>query len=102
MQGLLWAIFSYFISPILSLLQLVILVYIVLSWLLVFGVIPRFNPTTRGLMSFCEAIINPLVRPIRKIIPPIGNFDFSLFVLILVIGFLQGYAIPTLISLVPF
>ena len=70
--------------------------------LLVFGVIPRFNPTTRGLMGFCEAIINPLVRPIRKIIPPIGNFDFSLFVLILIIGFLQGYAIPTLISLVPF
>ena len=102
MQGLLWAIFTYFISPSLSLLQLVIIIYIVLSWLLVFGVIPRFNPTTRGLMGFCEAIINPLVRPIRKIIPPIGNFDFSLFVLILIIGFLQGYALPTLISLVPF
>jgi YggT family protein len=102
LQGLLWAIFVYFISPILWLLQIVIIIYIVLSWLIVFGVVQRFNPTTRGLMSFCEAIINPLVRPIRKIIPPIGNFDFSLFILILFIGFLQGYALPTLISLVPF
>jgi len=102
LRELLGALFIYFISPILWLLQLVIIVYVVLSWLLVFGVVPRYNPTTRGIMNFCESIINPLVRPIRMIIPRIGMLDFSLYILILIIAFLQGYAIPRLISLVPF
>lgn len=102
MRELLGALFVYFISPVLWLLQIVIIVYIVLSWLLAFGVVPRYNPTTRSIMNFCQAIIDPLVRPIRRIIPPIGMMDFSLFILILIVGFLQGYAIPRLISLVPF
>jgi uncharacterized protein YggT (Ycf19 family) len=39
---------------------------------------------------------------LRRILPRIGALDLSLFALILIIGFLQGYALPRLISLVPF
>jgi YggT family protein len=102
LQGLLWAIFQYFISPILWLLNIVIIVYIVLSWLFVLGVVQQYNPTARGIMRFCQSIIDPLARPIRKIVPRLGMLDLSLFILVLIIAFLQGYLIPTLISLVPF
>lgn len=102
MQELLYAIFAYFISPVLWLLQIIIIVYVVLSWLVAAGVTPRYNPTTQGLMRFCSSIVEPLARPLRRIIPAFGGIDWSVFVLILIIGFLQNYAIAKLISLVPF
>jgi len=102
LRELLGALFVYFISPVLWLLQILIIVYVVLSWLIVGGVVSHYNPTTRQIMGFCESILNPMLRPIRRIVPRIGQLDLSLFVLILIVAFLQGYALPRLISLVPF
>ena len=101
MQELLWALFQYFISPVLWLLQIVVIVYVVLGLLIATGVVSQYNPTTRQIMLFCGSIIEPLVRPIRRVLPRLGMIDLSLFALMLIIGFLQGYAIPRLISLVP-
>ncbi|MEZ5938490.1 MAG: YggT family protein [Hyphomonadaceae bacterium] len=102
MQELLWAIYQYFVSPVLWLLQMVVIVYVVMSWLIAFGVVSAYNPTTRQIVRFLESVLGPILRPIRRIIPPIGGLDLSVFVLILLIGFLQGYGLPKLISLVPF
>jgi uncharacterized protein YggT (Ycf19 family) len=42
-----------------------------------------------------------LCRPIRKIIPPInGVLDLSPLILVLIIQFIHGYALPELISLI--
>jgi YggT family protein len=101
MQELLFALFRYFISPVLWLLLIVIIVYVVMSWLIVGGVVSPYNTTTRQILRFLESILNPLLRPIRRIIPPIGQLDLSVFVLALIISFLEGYAIPRLIHLVP-
>ena len=102
MRELLGAIFVYFISPVLWLLNIIIIIYLVLGWLIVFGVVQQYNPTARQVMRFCESILEPMLRPLRKILPRIGMLDLSLFALILIIGFLQGYLLPKLISLVPF
>jgi len=101
-RELLGALFVYFISPVLWLLQIVIIVYVVMGWLIIGGVVQQYNPTTRQIMQFCGSIVDPLCRPLRRILPRLGALDLSLFALILIIGFLQGYAIPRLISLVPF
>jgi YggT family protein len=52
-----------------------LLLYVLLSW-----IAPgTYNPATRLLDRICE----PLLRPLRRIIPPIAGLDFSaLFVLI--------------------
>lgn len=102
MRELLGALFVYFISPVLWLLQIVIIVYVVMGWLIIGGVVQQYNPTTRQIMQFCGSIVDPLCRPLRRFLPRLGALDLSLFALILIIGFLQGYAIPRLISLVPF
>ncbi len=101
MRELLFAIFFYFISPILWLLQIVIIIYVVMGWLIVGGVVSQYNPTTRQILRFCASIVEPLARPLRRILPRLGMFDLSVLVLIMIIGFLQGYGIPKLISLVP-
>jgi YggT family protein len=102
LRELLTALFIYFISPVLWLLLIVIIVYVVMSWLIVGGVVSPYNPTSRQILRLLESILNPLLKPIRKIIPPIGMLDLSVFVLALIISFLDRYAIPRLISLVPF
>jgi YggT family protein len=101
LRELLFAIFFYFISPILWLLMITAIVYVVLSWLIVGGVVSQYNPTTRGILRFTESILNPMIKPLRRILPRIGMLDLSLFVLMLILSFLQGYGIPKLISLVP-
>jgi YggT family protein len=101
LRELLGAIFVYFISPILWLLQIVIIIYVVMGWLILGGVVSQYNPTTRQILRFCGSIVEPLARPLRRILPRLGMFDLSVLALIMIIGFLQGYAIPRLISLVP-
>jgi YggT family protein len=101
LQELLFALHRYFISPILMLLLIAILVYVVLGWLIFGGVVSRYNPTTQGIWRFLESILRPLLSPIRKVIPPLGQLDLSVFILALIISFLDGYAIPRLILFAP-
>jgi YggT family protein len=101
LRELLTAINFYFIYPILTLLLIVLLVYVVLGWLIFGGVVSRYNPTTQGIWRFLDSILRPLLRPIQKIIPTIGQVDFSVFIFGLIVIFLRDYAIPRLISLVP-
>jgi YggT family protein len=48
---------------------------------------------------FVDRLINPLLDPIRKIIPPVGMFDFSPIVLMLLIQFLGGI-LTSLLSMI--
>jgi len=102
LRELLGALFVYFIGPVLTLLLVVLLVYVILGWLIIFGVVSRYNPTSQGIMRFLDSVLSPLLRPIRKVLPRMGQVDFSVFILGLIIIFLRDYAIPRLISLVPF
>lgn len=102
MRDLLAALHVYFVSPILTLLFFVILIYVIMSWLFAGGVIQQGNPTARQVMSMLHSVIEPIARPVRQIVPPLGQFDLSLFVVILAIPFLRDFAIPRVIALVPF
>lgn len=69
--------------------QLVIIVQVVLSWLFVFNVL---NTSSHGVRTFALAIDRitaPLYRPIRKLMPDFGGIDFSPFVLWIIIQVLQ-------------
>ena len=67
MRELLWALHQYFFSPLLWLLAVALLVYVVLSWLLVMGVVDRRNPVPMQIYNFLGATFEPLLRPIRRI-----------------------------------
>lgn len=102
LQELLMALYVYFISPLLWLVAFALLVYVVISWLLVAGVVDRQNPVPIQIYNFLGSTFEPMLRPIRRIIPPFNGIDLSILFLILIIQFLNGYAIVRLISLVPF
>jgi YggT family protein len=84
------------LNPIAALLIEVLEIYkwvvfaaVIVSWLTAFNVINQYNNFVRGLLRFLYALTEPVFRPIRKIIPPIGGFDLSPIVVFVIIWFLQ-------------
>ena len=61
----------------------------IMSWLLAFNVLNRGNPLVNKAYYFLERITEPVLMPIRRIIPPIGGIDISPVILILLITFLE-------------
>ena len=81
--------FLYTLIEILSLLINVIVVAViiqfVLSLLLSFNVVNRHNGLVDAIWTAINAILDPLLRPIRKIMPATGAIDFSPMVLIILL-----------------
>ena len=102
MQDLLGALHGYFISPILQIYFIALLVYVILGWLMIGGVVDNQNPTVRSVYGFLYSIIEPVARPIRRFLPPMGNLDLSILVIALAIPFINDWLIPRVIDVVPF
>ena len=60
----------------------------ILSWLVVFNVVNVRNRFVYQLGRFLDAITEPVLRPIRRIVPLIGGIDLSPIVLIFGLQFL--------------
>ncbi|HVB89870.1 MAG TPA: YggT family protein [Beijerinckiaceae bacterium] len=67
----------------------VIIAVAVLSWLLAFNVINYHNDLVRSLWGGLNAITEPLLRPIRNVLPQMGGLDISPVILLLVIFFIE-------------
>ncbi|MBV8525229.1 MAG: YggT family protein [Acetobacteraceae bacterium] len=61
----------------------------VLSWLLAFGVVNRYNRVVNAVGDFLWRITEPLLRPIRSVLPDLGGIDISPVILILLLYFLR-------------
>ena len=98
MYSLLVAIYSYFLSPILTLLLFIIFAYVVMSWLLMGGVLSMRNPTVRQIQSVLDSVMLPMLRPIQRYVPPLGQLDLSVFLLALGILFTRDWLLPVIIG----
>lgn len=65
----------------LDLYSIVVLVAVVLSWIQ----LPPDNPLVR----FTRAVVDPVLEPIRRLLPSFGGFDLSPMVLLLTISVLR-------------
>lgn len=70
--------------------RFLIFVYIILNLLLTFNALNRNSPMVYSIQSLLIQLIEPVLSPIRRILPPTGVFDFSPIVLILGLQFLFG------------
>ena len=67
----------------------VIIASAILSWLVAFGVVNTHNDFVRAIYDFLQRITEPVLRPIRNIMPNLGGIDISPILLLLLIFFLQ-------------
>src|SRR4051812_34264951 len=73
----------------LTVLSWIIILQAVLSWLVAFNVINTYNHGVRGFIEALGRMLDPLYRPIRKILPDFGGLDFSPLVVLLLIMAVQ-------------
>ncbi|WDR04412.1 YggT family protein [Devosia rhodophyticola] len=79
------------LSMILNLVWWVFLIMIILSWLISFNVINTRNRFVASLWQIVNAITDPILAPIRRIIPPMGGLDLSPLIVFVAIFFLQSF-----------
>jgi YggT family protein len=58
---------------------------VIASWLVAFDVINMRNRLANQVIRFLDAITRPILRPLRRIIPPLGGIDISPAILIILI-----------------
>ena len=62
----------------------------VLSWLVAFGIVNRYNRVVATIGDFLWRVTEPLLRPIRRVLPDLGGIDISPVILILLLWFLRN------------
>lgn len=78
------------IGIIAQVLVLVVIISVILSYF-----IDPYHPLRRAL----DSIVEPMLAPIRRIVPPIGMIDFSPLILIILIQVLSNIIIRILYTL---
>lgn len=71
----------------------------ILSWLVAFNVVNTRNDVVRSIWNFLDAVTEPALRPIRRILPNLGGIDISPVILILLIIFIQKLIIDYLMPI---
>ena len=65
---------------------------VVLGWLVAFNVINTHNRIVYVIGDFLHRVTDPLLRPIRNLLPSMGGIDISPIVLILALYFVRDLA----------
>ena len=55
----------------------------IMSWLVAFGVVNVRNQVVRTIVNFLYAVTEPVLRPIRRVLPNLGGVDISPVVLLI-------------------
>jgi YggT family protein len=79
---------------IISALQQILILLVILSVILSYFMDP-FHPIRRGL----DRLVEPMLNPIRRVVPLVGMLDFSPLVLIILIQIVGGLLIRLLVTL---
>ncbi len=78
----------------------ILIAMVIYSWLFAFNVINSRNQFVALIGDFLYKVTEPLLRPIRRILPDLGGIDLSPIVLFLAIFFLRQLLWTTIAPLV--
>ena len=77
------------LSKVLAVFAFLLFVRVVLSWLEMFGVRLPVSGPMRSVAELLNDITEPVLRPLRRIVPPAGAFDLSVAVAFIIVIVLQ-------------
>lgn len=93
MESIIWLINTLF-----TLYWWVILGTVIMSWLIAFNIVNLSNPYVRQFNTFLRRATEPVLAPIRRILPDLGGIDISPILLLIGLEFLRRFVIGQLIS----
>jgi len=85
MYSLLWLI-----DTIITLYVWILIASAILSWLVAFNVVNPHNPIVRNIGEFLWRVTEPVLAPIRRILPNLGGIDISPVILIIGLYFIRN------------
>ena len=83
-------ILALFINAIAQLLVLLVIVSVILTYFM-----DPYHPIRRSI----DSVVEPMLAPIRRVVPLVGMIDFSPFILILLIQLVRSLLVSFLLSL---
>ena len=81
------------IIQIINLYKLVLLIYIIATWLISFNIINTSNRFIYSVMEILYKLCEPSLRLVRKYVPTFGNVDISPIIVYLLLWFIQSLLI---------
>jgi len=76
----------------------IIILQVALSWLVAFGIVNADNDAAQRLMNGLAKVTDPVYRPLRKFIPPIGGIDLTPLVVLIGLGILRQILFTLLVG----
>jgi YggT family protein len=68
----------------------VVIISVIFSWLVAFDVFNMRSQAAQTIWRAVDTLTEPLLRPIRNVLPAVGGLDLSPLILLLGIQFLQN------------
>ena len=96
-MSLLASLITFFIAPLISLILFIFIIYVILSWLFTLNIVSPQNPTARQVYSILSSVVEPIVAPFRKLIPPLGNFDMGFYFAAMLLYWISRWLLPTIV-----
>jgi uncharacterized protein YggT (Ycf19 family) len=75
---------------------LILFVYLLLNMMFSMGVRPPYSRWTDAILTFLRDVCEPYLRIFRRFIPPIGMFDFSPMIAIIVLVILDRVVVSVI------
>ena len=86
---MLFVTLSQIVGYLISIIIILVIVQFVISLLFAFNVVSMHNQWAAAIYRSVTALLEPLLRPIRKLMPDTGAIDFSPLVLIVLLNILN-------------
>ena len=81
------------IIQIIDLYKLILIIYIIATWLIAFNIVNTSNRFVYIIMNALYRLSEPSLRLVRRYIPNLGNIDISPIIVFLLLWFLQSLII---------
>ena len=81
--------FHWLIDTLITLYIWILIANAVLSWLVAFNVVNPHNNIVRAIGEGLFRLTEPVLRPIRQVLPSLGGLDISPVILIIILLFVQ-------------
>ena len=88
-----------FISYLITWYTYVIFAAVIMGWLLAFNVVNGRNPMVQQIWHLLNAVTEPVLAPIRRMLPNLGAIDISPIVLLFGLFFIQSVVLPNIAKL---
>jgi len=85
---------EWLIANVIDIYSWIVIASAIMSWLVAFGVVNVRNQFIRVVVDMLFKVTEPVLRPIRRMLPNLGGVDISPVIVLLGLFFIREYVLP--------